>query len=62
MKLKEWLKLTETSQSQLAKHLNITPSLIWMWAKKKRAIGPKTLLLLIDATDGLVTKRDEVID
>lgn len=60
MKLNEWLMKEKMSKSYLCQNLNIDRSLISMWAKGSRRIGPKTLKELSRITQGEVNHVDDV--
>jgi transcriptional regulator with XRE-family HTH domain len=60
MKLRQWLSKANMSISHLARNLNIDKSLIHRWFNGERRIGPRTLKLLYDVTNGEINHVDDV--
>jgi predicted transcriptional regulator len=61
MPLEEWMALTATSQTQLARHLGITQTAISRYLSGQRVPRPAVMLLIYDVSDGAVSPDDLVL-
>ena len=46
------------SQAELARHLEVTPGLVWQWLNGHRRIAAEQVLPIEKATDGAVTRHE----
>ena len=58
MKLADYLKDTETTQVAFAEKIDRTHATVSRIAAGKQSPDPKTMYLIVDASDGVVTRAD----
>lgn len=62
MKLRKWMEYNCVTMKYLSERLNIHRTYLYYLMKGTKTVGPKTLSLLREITEGLVNDKMDLVD